>query len=78
MDYREFELDEDEYCLMNQDIRAVETLMTSYCLMLPLVTSGKFTGDYTVVYSDWDVSLGDFEKGLPNICEFCFECDVMG
>ena len=51
--------------------------MTSYCLMLSLVGRGKFTGEFTYIYSDWDVNGEDFVKRLPDLCRMFFACDIM-
>ena len=58
--YCDCELDEEEFWMMDNDVESLETIMTSYCLMLPLVGRGNFTGEFTYVYSDWDVNGADF------------------
>ena len=75
--YCECELDEEEFWMMDKDVESVEQIITSYCLMLPLVGRGKFTGEFTYVYSDWDVNGEDLKKRLPYLCRMIFACDIM-
>ena len=62
----------------DRDLEALETLMTKYCIFLPLVVDGKFKNKYTCVYSDWDVGRDNLSEGLPQACEYLFRFDVMG
>ena len=62
----------------DRDLEALETLMTKYCIFLPLVVDGKFKNKYTCVYSDWDVLRDNLSEGLPQACEYLFRFDVMG
>ena len=64
--------------MMNKDVDGVEQMMTSYCLLLPLVGKKKFEGEFTYVYSDWDVNGVDFQKNFPNLCKHVFSCNVLG
>ena len=51
--------------------------MSLYCLIQPLVSRGKCTGEFTYVYFDWDVNGEDFVKRLPYLCRMIFACDIM-
>ena len=62
---------------VDERLSVAEGIMTSYCIMLPLVKDGKFMKKYTYVYSDWDVGHGNNEKGLPDACRELFSFDVM-
>ena len=66
----------EKFWMWDKDLASVETLMTSYCLMLPLVSKTKFAGEFTYVYSDWDVNGVEFEKILPCLCRIVFACNV--
>ena len=59
------------------ELHVMESLMTSYCIMLPMIMEDKFKSKYTFVYSDWDIGRDDLSKGLPSACADLFSFDVV-
>ena len=59
------------------DVNSVEDVISHHCLMLPFIQNGNFTGQYAVVYDDWDVGDECFKKGLPILCPLLFSSNVL-
>ena len=75
--YVKCELDRAMDDLENVDLKTMEKHMNYYCLLLPLIDSGVFDGEYAIVYHDWDVGDENFGKALPNLCSLCFGTNAM-
>ena len=75
--YVKCEMDEDKYAAIDVSLDETEHAMRSYGLLLPFVQDEKFQHQHAIVYHDWDVGDIIFEKRLPNICNRCFNVDVL-
>ena len=62
MEYIRCAIDKDEHIFKENQIVEVESMISAYCLMLPLNDKGKFSGEYMFVFNYWDVGNLMFEK----------------
>ena len=53
--YTKYELDLTNSHFVDENLIAMEKVMTDYCLLLPMVVNGVYKKEYTLVYSDWDI-----------------------
>ena len=71
-------MDPDELWILEESVIEVESIIENYCLLLPLVQKDRgTTTKYAVIFDDWDVGEEYFGKEMPNICEKCFETNVL-
>ena len=75
--YVKCEMDEDKYAAVDVSLDETEHTMRSYGLRLPFEQDEKFQHRHAIVYHDWDVGDIMFEQMLPNICEECFNVDLL-
>ncbi len=74
--YTKCELDLTNTHFVDENLRAMEQVMTGYCLLLPMIINGVYSHEYTVVYSDWDVGDLFLQKKLPSLCKWCFSKNI--